>query len=342
MLPDRVLLKRGLFLKSVIFKFLRPVLPILLPFLEVLWWPLTVLASFWLLFIRRLGISRQPLARKTFRKIGVYPVRDHYYEPLFNTANLRHSLRADRVLPGIDWNLQGQRELLKKFQYQNELKALHRRAIEPLKYNFGNDTFRAGDSEFLYSLIRTIKPRKIIEIGSGNSTLMSLEALQANRREDAQQNCDLICIEPFERPWLEKLDIKLERRMVEDVDIQVFKNLSKNDILFIDSSHMMRPQGDVLTEYLRILPEIQPGVWVHVHDIFSPKDYLTEWIEDEMKFWNEQYLLEAFLSMNPHFKVVGALNYLKNHSPTEMAQAFPVYASDPADFEPGSFWLYRV
>jgi len=75
--------------------------------------------------------------------------------------------------------------------------------------------------------------------------------------------------------------------------------------LFIDSSHIIRPQGDVLFEYLEILPILNAGVFVHIHDIFTPKDYLSEWILDGKVFWNEQYLLEAFLSFNTCFKIMG-------------------------------------
>ena len=92
-----------------------------------------------------------------------------------------------------------------------------------------------------------------------------------------------------------------------------FAKDKKNDILFIDSSHIIRPQGDVLFEYLEILPILNPGVVVHIHDIFSPKDYLDNWIINDHLFWNEQYLLEAFLSFNNNSPFIdGLLNALKN------------------------------
>ena len=93
---------------------------------------------------------------------------------------------------------------------------------------------------------------------------------------------------------LEKIGVTVIRQKVEGLGKAVFAELEKGDILFIDSSHIIRPQGDVLFEYLESLPSLNRGVIVHIHDIFSPKDYLKEWVTNEVRFWNEQYLLEAF------------------------------------------------
>jgi hypothetical protein len=130
--------------------------------------------------------------------------------------------------------------------------------------------------------------------------------------------------------------------VVERVDKELFRTLGENDILFIDSSHMIRPQGDVLCEFLEILPLLNPGVLVHVHDIFTPKDYPDRWIKDQVLFWNEQYLLEGFLSFNKDFKVIGALNHLANHYQQQLASKCPIYAREHSVRQPGSFWMQRV
>lgn len=90
--------------------------------------------------------------------------------------------------------------------------------------------------------------------------------------------------------------------------------LSENDILFIDSSHIIRPGGDVLHEFLEALPRLSPGVLVHIHDIFTPKHYPDSWLKDRVLFWNEQYLVEAMLSGNNSWEILLALNFLRNHS----------------------------
>lgn len=130
------------------------------------------------------------------------------------------------------------------------------------------------------------------------------------------------------------------REKVEDLEISFFNQLEANDILFIDSSHIIRPQGDILFEYLEILPNLKPGVLIHIHDIFTPKDYLDDWIFKEHLFWNEQYLVEAFLSFNTNFKIIGALNFLYHNYNNLLSEKFPILAMQK-NREPGSLWLIR-
>ncbi len=128
-------------------------------------------------------------------------------------------------------------------------------------------------------------------------------------------------------------------RRVEDVGLGLFSELAENDLLFIDSSHVVRPQGDVLFEYLELLPTFRPGVIGHVHDVFSPRDYLKEWVVDLVKLWNEQYILKAFLTSNGDWKIIGALNYLHHSHPERLRKHCPYLTPDR---EPGSFYLQRV
>jgi hypothetical protein len=124
----------------------------------------------------------------------------------------------------------------------------------------------------------------------------------------------------------------------------MFSTLEKNDILFIDSSHIIRPQGDVLLIYLTILPMLKKGVYVHIHDIFTPKDYLDSWILENVYLWNEQYLVEAFLSMNKEYKIIGALNFLKHNYFKELSEKCPILKQVPHDeqrYEPRSLWIVR-
>lgn len=305
--------------------------------------PLTLISAVWLRFIRKrivLFWSNDSLISKIiFIKIGVFPIIDHYYEPLFNYKRLKHSSREDRQLNGIDFNLSEQLSLLKKFNYNNELKEIAGRLEYELTYSFSKGPFLSGDGEYLYNIIRLLKPKKIIEIGSGYSTLIAQNALIKNSTENKAYQYEHICIEPFQNLWLEKLPIKLLRKVVEDIDVNFFKQLNENDILFIDSSHIIRPQGDVLFEYLQILPILSNGVIVHIHDIFTPKDYLNEWIINGTLFWNEQYLLESFLCFNSSYKIIGALNYLKNNYYNELVEKCPMLTKDR---EPGSFWIKKI
>lgn len=271
--------------------------------------------------------------------VGVFPIRNHYYEPQFDNRNLNKPLSQDRNLPGIDWNVTEQLSTLQTLTFSKELADVPQKKSESIEFYFDNTAFGSGDAEYWYQLIRAIKPKKIYEVGSGNSTLMAIKALQKNKKDDPNYQCQHVCIEPYEMPWLEKSGVTVMREKIEDVDLKFFSDLQENDILFIDSSHIIRPQGDVLFEYLELLPTLNKGVIVHVHDIFSPKNYPQQWLEHEVKFWNEQYLLEAFLCNNSSWRIIGALNFLKHKHYQSLEAAAPFLSPER---EPGSFYIKKV
>jgi len=302
--------------------------------------PLTLVAALWLKLVRRVGVYRMKLSRALFNKLGVFPIRDHYYEPAFNPRHLRAPLSDPRHLPGIDFDVDGQLATLARFEYAEELDRFPRQSSELAKFYYDNPNFPPGDSEYLYSVIRLLKPRRILEVGSGFSTLMMLRAIAANVSDRASYRCDVRCIEPYEMSWLEKLSgVEVIRTRVEDLDASPVADLEASDILFIDSSHVIRPQGDVLKIFLEFLPILRPGVLVHLHDIFTPRDYPAGWVVDQVRLWNEQYLLEAFLACNTRFRVFGALNFLSKQYPERLAEKFPVFREKAGNCDPGSFWL---
>ena len=310
----------------------------LMPLVDVLMVPAVYPAALLLKIIRQAGVQRMPLCRRALMQVGVFPIRNHYYEPFFDGKRLS-SLSADRELAGIDWNIPEQLALLERFNFNRELDGIPRSKPAEVAFYMDNENFESGDAEYFYNLIRTKKPSRIFEIGSGNSTLMAIKAIAKNQEDDPTYLCKHLCVEPYEMPWLEKTGVIVIRRRVEEIGTAFFSELGPNDILFIDSSHVIRPQGDVLFEYLELLPSLRVGVIVHVHDIFSPKDYLTEWLVDEVKFWNEQYLLEAFLTCNRDWKILGALNYLHhNHYPALSAKC-PFLTERR---EPGSFYMQKM
>lgn len=315
--------------------------PIITRTLDILFTPITILASIWFKYCRMLQPKATPVSELIFMKMGVLPVRDHYYQPLVNPRkHLKKSLREDRFLPGINWNIEEQLSILNAFSYNEELLLIPIEKKGKFEFYFHNNSYLAGDAEYLYNIIRLKQPGKIIEIGCGYSTLMIQKAVKKNKEENASYSCEHICIEPYEMPWLEQLNIEIVRKKVEELPIDFFKQLGENDILFIDSSHIIRPQGDVLFELLEVLPILNAGVIVHIHDIFSPKDYLDEWIYSHV-LWNEQYLLEAFLTNNKEFKIIGALNFLKHNHFNCLADKCTVLSMEPLS-EPGSFWIQKV
>jgi hypothetical protein len=297
-------------------------------------------AAYLLLAYRRLGARRLPRTTARLKRIGVYPIRDHYYEPLFDDRRLTGDLAEPRPLPGLDLGEAGQLALLDRLDRADELVALDL-AGPPggiADFRLGNEAFESGDAEMLYQMIRHLRPAKVIEVGSGHSTRLARLALQANARETGKV-AEHVCIEPYEQPWLERLEgVTVIRQRIEASGIDWATALGPGDLLFVDSSHVIRPQGDVLAEYLDIFPRLAPGVIVHVHDVFTPRDYLREWVVDNVWFWNEQYLLEALLSDSPRYQVVAAVNFLKRRHYQRLAQVCPYLTPDR---EPGSFY-FRV
>jgi predicted O-methyltransferase YrrM len=303
--------------------------------------PATLVCAFWLKLLRQKGSSQ--LSDSILMLIGVLPIVDHYYEPMINPKKyLERPLHDDRILEAIDLNVEGQLDLLQKFTYCEELNQFPvLKGNRTNQYYYLNDSYGPGDGEYLYNMIRCFQPKQFIEVGSGNSTLMAINAIKKNQQIDPNYYCKHICLEPFEQPWLEELGVSVRREKVEKINIGIFKNLEANDILFIDSSHIIRPQGDVLHEYLTILPLLKPGVIIHIHDIFTPKDYPEKWIIENHRFWNEQYILEAFLSFNRSFEIIGALNYLKHNHFEELKAACPIL-KDFSACEPGAFWMKKL
>jgi len=292
-------------------------------------------AAILLKLVRRGGVHRMPLSKSALLTVGVFPIRNHYYEPLFDTRAL--GPRSDvRPLPGIDWNVKGQMDLLASFDYSEEIE----RELPNWKgFHFNNDAFEGGDADFWYSIIRKYKPANIIEIGSGFSTLIATRAIEVNRRFDPEYRCRHVCVEPYEMPWLEDIGVTVLRKKIEDIGVDFFSSLGPNDILFVDSSHIIRPGGDVLFEFLQVLPTLRRGVIVHVHDIFSPRDYLDSWVKDEVRLWNEQYLLEAFLTHNDQWRILAALNYLTHEHHEALKARCPFLTRE---VEPGSFYIERI
>lgn len=161
---------------------------LVLPIIDVLAIPFSLVAALVMKCFREIERREMHmrLTKKIFLGIGVWPILDHYYEPLFNIKHLRYSLRNIRFLPGIDLQEDTQIALLNSFDYSKELMKLPKDypGVDG-KFFYNNQVFESGDSEILYSLVRKFKPSKIIEIGAGFSTLIIEEAVKQNRIERA-------------------------------------------------------------------------------------------------------------------------------------------------------------
>ena len=290
------------------------------------------------------------LVRKHWRaleRIGIHITPVHYYYPIPEINALSEEVfqrRSDLI--GIDMNPERQLDLLSQFEskYKSEYENLPRQKTScPHQFFLDNERFGNVDAQILWCMIRHLKPKRIIEIGSGYSTLLAAEAVLKNQEENIYCQCELVAIEPYPNPLLLKGFPGLSKLMlspVQQVPLTEFEALTTNDILCIDSSHALKIGGDVQYEYLEILPRLRAGAMVHVHDIFLPAEYPSTWVLDRHVFWNEQYLLQAFLTFNNKYEVCFAGRYMCLNYPDRIAAAFSAYKGE--DTWPTSFWMRRV
>lgn len=288
---------------------------------------------------------RDFLIRKMFRlwqRLGITVLPNHFYSPVPDIASLERAWPAESSLIGIDMREDTELALLARSSadYKTEYDAFPRTPVSgaPYRYHLVNGAYESVDAEILHCMIRAYKPKRIFEIGSGYSTRVSAEALLKNG-----DGGELVAFEPYPHlvlragfPGL----TRLVQKKIQDVPLETFDALEANDILFIDSSHAASTGSDVVREYLEIIPRLKPGVLVHIHDIFLPRDYPKDWVLKEHRFWNEQYLLQAFLAFNANFEVLWAGQYMHMRHPEALTAAFASY--DPATVSPGSFWIRRV
>jgi hypothetical protein len=277
-----------------------------------------------------------------WQRNGFSIIPNHYYSPIPDLALLGTKVFTNESrLTGVKMQIEKQKFFLKKLsKYDSELKdfATLTREVDGQcdpKFYFGNMAYDNLDACIYYSIVRHLKPKLVIEVGSGWSTKIAAAAVLKNNETK------LVSIEPYPQPILKKGFsgfTKLIEKKIEDVPLSFFSNLGKGDILFVDSSHTVKTGGDVNYLFLEILPRLKKGVWVHVHDIFLPWEYPQKWVRQEYRFWSEQYLLQSFLIYNSHFEVVIANNLLANKQGRLIRSLFPSLK----DVGGGSFWIRKI
>lgn len=213
----------------------------------------------------------------------------------------RKMFASDEEVEEIDFNIDRQCEILDAFKDFMDL-GWDKYAKDGLRYYYDNSYFTLGCAKILYYMIRFLKPKRIIEVGSGFSTAVMLDTNEQCFNNDI----DIISIEPYPdrlRKLLRKTDaINIYEKRLEDMPLDFFQCLGENDILFIDSSHVSKFNSDVNFIFFNVLPKLKSGVYIHFHDIFYPFIYPKEWIY-EGRAYNEMYLLRAFLMNNEKYSI---------------------------------------
>ena len=264
---------------------------------------------------------------KLTARLGIHVLPAHYYCPVPNIIELekiRDVWARKSDMPGIHIDLDEQVDNLKNIclPWQSEYENA-KNYREGISRRMGPG-FGFIESQALHAVLRHLKPKRIIEVGSGVSTYCTLEALKLNQA-DTNQNCRLTCIEPYPSDNLKALPgINVIPEKVQTVSYKVFSELEKGDLLFIDSSHTVKPGGDVNYLFLEILPRLAPGVIVHVHDINFPYDYQRMTLQTFLH-GTETSLLRAFLIRNDKARIIFCLSHLHYDRKDAMHEVFPGY-----------------
>jgi hypothetical protein len=276
----------------------------------------------------------------------------HYHSPIPSASEVEafaHEVpRFPDSVEGVDLRLEGQLELLERLAKFYDDQPFTEDGTSGTRYRFRNDFFPRADAVILHCLLRLLRPRRVIEIGSGWSTCVTLDTSE----RFLEPRPELLLIEPFPDRLLELVRegdperFQLERARLQDVPLQAFRTLEANDILFVDSTHITQVGSDVNHLLFEILPVVARGVYVHLHDIQYPFEYGRDWIAAG-RFWNEAYLVRAFLQYNAAFEIALFVDQLRTRAPEHLRARHPLLMDGTGPDGPehggaGSLWLRRV
>jgi hypothetical protein len=279
---------------------------------------------------------------KEFTKNCCYPP-GHFYGPITDLDEVREFedlifKQEQKEIPGIFLNEEEQLQLAREFAAYYPEMPFPEHKQDSYRYYFINDQYSYTDAIILYSFLRHFKPGKVIEVGSGYSSAIMLDTNNAFFKN----KIGFTFIDPNPER-LERLinnedrsSCRIYAEKVQKVPLEVFQELKDGDILFIDGSHVSKTGSDINHILFHIFPLIAAGVIIHIHDIFYPFEYPSEWVY-EGRNWNESYLLRAFLSHNSDYKILFWNSFMHRHHGGSFAQMSNCYKNYG-----GSIWLRKV
>lgn len=248
-------------------------------------------------------------------RICIYP--GHYYSPI---PSVKEVLKHDELFDsGI-----------------SEVLGINLRYLQQMDFIEKSQRYYA-DGIFYYFILRNLCPHKVIEIGSGFSSALLLDVNEIF----FGSNIDCTFIEPYTKRLKSILrnddKVHIIEKKLQEVEYTIFESLQAGDILFIDSTHVVKTGSDVNYIFAEILPRLSEGVYIHFHDVFYPFEYPKDWIIGG-KAWNEDYMLRGFLQYNNAFEIVLWNDYLikKNHNYFETHMPLCLKNSG------GSIWLKKT
>jgi len=256
----------------------------------------------------------------------------HYYSPLTARGDGERATRwaaAQQVPVGVDVDLAEMAVLAGK------LAPMWAELPQTQRYRQAS-MFALADAAVYHSMLRYFSPAHIVEVGSGYSTAVALDAIDAY-----QLPTKLQCIEPYPERLLNLLrpadEVSLTRSIVQDVPLSSYDILGSGDFLFIDSTHVAKSGSDVVWTTLQVLPQLAAGVIVHIHDMFWPLEYKDDWLL-RRRDWNEIYLIHAFLSGNTHWRILFFNDQIWRTQPKLIQRHLPASVGQ----RPGGLWLQKI
>lgn len=271
----------------------------------------------------------------------------HFYSPIVNPEELLDKQEAlwpehPNIL-GIDFNDEYHIKVLNdyfpKYIHQYNYAETQEEINFDHEFYTQNSQFSWLDSRILFVFLNEWKPKRMIEVGSGFSSLLTADV----NHNFLDNSLEFKCIEPFPRDFLKKQVKGLSEVIiskVQDVCGDLFSQLESDDILFIDSSHVAKAGSDVNYLFFEVLPILKPGVKIHIHDIHLPHEYNKEWVIDENRSWNEQYLLRALLMYSNTFKIIFGSSYAQYKFPELVKKALNL--PNGQIFGGGSLWIEKI
>jgi len=300
-------------------------------------------------FVRYMAITGH--ATDECLRQDVLPMSIGYYFPVPNIRDLdsRNIWKRKSDLQGIHFDLEEQVQFLRDLgeKYGEECNWPPNATSDPYQFFTENNSFSFGCAAMLHCMIRELKPKRIFEIGSGNSSLIISKAISINSQETSNPACEYLMIDPYPGEIITNGLPNLSRLIKERVELtnpKLFEELGENDLLFIDSGHTVRTGGDVNFLYLDVLPRLAKGVIVHIHDIPLPYEYPRVYFSNPQfrVFWTEAYLLQGFLSLNSSYSTLISMSYIMKDKPEEFRKIFIHNNPDVHKLTSSSFWMKRI
>jgi Methyltransferase domain len=291
------------------------------------------------------GVPEQQVrqALEVLEAVGPWPP-GHFGSPYPSQRDVDRAKKGwanpSEALPGIDLNVDGQLSLVERLGVFRDAITLPPSPSPGWRFSNDNPFFGNADALALYAMIRELRPRRIIEVGSGFSSALMLDV---NERF-CDGGIDFLFIEPYPDRLHELLrpadleQVQIATSPVQEIPLNTFDSLEAGDILFIDSSHVVKMGSDVNYLYFEVLPRLKRDVHVLIHDIFYPFEYPSDWLEKRKIAWSEGYLLRAFLQYSNAFEISLFCDYLLRFHAERVRSHYPELARG----NPGSIWMRRA